>query len=69
MCLAVPAKIVELDGQNAIVDLQGVKRQANVAFIDNPSVGDYVLMHAGFAIRKWSEEDVQAYKEVMADAG
>lgn len=68
MCLAVPAQIVELDGLNATVDLHGVRRQANVAFIEDPTVGDYVLIHAGFAIRKWTDEDVAAYREVVANA-
>lgn len=68
MCLATPAKIVELDGLNATVEIGGVRRHANVAFIDNPSVGDYVLVHAGFALRKWTEEDVNEYQELTNQA-
>ncbi len=64
MCLAVPAKIVELDGDSAVVEMGGVRRAANVAFIEKPSVGDYVLLHAGFAIRRWSEEDVREYEQI-----
>ena len=64
MCLAVPAKIIEIDGVNATVDFSGARRNAVVAFIDNPKVGDYVLVHAGFAIRKWSAEDVREYYEM-----
>jgi hydrogenase expression/formation protein HypC len=64
MCLAVPAKIVELNGENAVVEITGVRRAANVAFIDNACVGDYVLLHAGFAIRRWSEEDVREYEQI-----
>lgn len=64
MCLAVPAKIVELDGENAVVEISGVRRTANVAFIDAPRIGDYVLLHAGFAIRKWSDEDVREYEQI-----
>ena len=66
MCLAVPAKIVELNGNQAIVDLGGVRREANVAFIDSPAIGDHVLLHAGFAIRKWDEEGVREYNAIMA---
>jgi hydrogenase expression/formation protein HypC len=65
MCLAIPAKIVELDGENAVVEIQGVRRAAIVTFIANPQIGDYVLLHAGFAIRKWSEEDVREYNEII----
>lgn len=68
MCLAVPAKIVELDGQNAVVELAGVRRSANVAFIEAPALGDYVLLHAGFAIQKWTAEDVREYEEILNSA-
>lgn len=63
MCLAVPAKIVELNGVFAVVEILGVRRSANVAFIENPQVGDYVLLHAGFAIQKWTEQDVREYEQ------
>ena len=65
MCLAVPAKIVELLDLEAVVELQGIRRNVNVAFVQNPRVGDYVLLHAGFAIQKWSEEDVAEYNEIL----
>ena len=68
MCLAVPAKIVELSGHDAVVELGGVKRAASVAFIDDAKVGDYVLLHAGFAIEKWTEEDVREYEEILRTA-
>ena len=64
MCLAIPAKIVELNGENAVVEVQGVRRDAIVTFIANPQIGDYVLLHAGFAIRKWSEQDVHEFNEI-----
>jgi hydrogenase expression/formation protein HypC len=68
MCLAVPAKIVSLNGNEAMCDIQGVKRLTNVAFIDNPAVGDFVLLHAGFAIQKWADEDVQDFYDVISNA-
>ncbi|HPF99989.1 MAG TPA: HypC/HybG/HupF family hydrogenase formation chaperone [Kiritimatiellia bacterium] len=68
MCLAVPAKIVELTGHDAVVELGGVKRAASVVFIDDAKVGDYVLLHAGFAIEKWTEEDVREYEEILRSA-
>ena len=69
MCLAVPAKIVELDGVHAVVDMNGVRREANVAFIEDAAVGDHVLLHAGFAIRKWTDEGVQEYNEIIQGLG
>lgn len=65
MCLAVPAKIIELDGENAVVEVGGVWRKSNVSLIRDPRIGDYVLLHAGFAIDKWSEADVREYNEIM----
>jgi len=65
MCLANPAKIERIEGETAIVEIDGVKRSAVVSFVDDPKVGDYVLLHAGFAIRKWSEEDVKEFRTLM----
>ncbi|MFO7822284.1 MAG: HypC/HybG/HupF family hydrogenase formation chaperone [Lentisphaeria bacterium] len=67
MCLAVPAKIIELDGVDAVVDMNDVRREANVAFIEDPEIGDYILMHAGFGIRKWTEEGVREYEEIIQE--
>jgi hydrogenase expression/formation protein HypC len=66
MCLAVPAKIVELQGTDAVVEIEGVRRKANVFFIEEPKVGDYVVLHAGFAIRKWTEDDVAEYRRIVS---
>jgi len=65
MCLAVPAKIVELDGDTATVEIEGIRRTSNVALIDDVKIGDYVLLHAGFAIQKWSEDDVKEFNALM----
>lgn len=56
MCLAVPLKITSIDGMKATGEVEGVKRSIRVDFIDNPKVGDYVIVHAGFAIEKLDEE-------------
>lgn len=65
MCLAVPVKIIAINGAEAVVEMDGVRRTAVVSFIKDPQIGDYVLLHAGFAIRKWSEQDVQEYNEIV----
>lgn len=65
MCLAVPARIVALNGFEATVEIAGVRRSANVAFIQKPAVGDYVLLHAGFAIQKWTSDDVREYEALL----
>jgi hydrogenase expression/formation protein HypC len=68
MCLAVPGRIIELNGVDAVIEIAGVRRASNVSFIENPQVGEYVLLHAGFAIEKWSEEDVREYEAIISGA-
>lgn len=71
MCLAVPLKLTQIDGNDAIGELEGIKRKIRVDFLHNPQLGDYVIAHAGFAIEKLNEqqalENLKALQEV-ADA-
>lgn len=71
MCLAIPLKIVELDGVHAVGEAMGMRREMRVDFIDEPKLGEYVIVHAGFAIerlgRQQALEDLEAWEEV-ADA-
>ena len=57
MCLAVPAKIVVLEGTRATVEVPGNRFAADVSLTPGVAVGDYVLVHAGFAIERYREED------------
>jgi hydrogenase expression/formation protein HypC len=60
MCLGVPGKVVAIDGLNATVDFFGVRKQLRLDIVDEPvQVGDYVLNHVGFAIRRIPPEEVQ----------
>ena len=57
MCLAIPAKVANIEGDEARVDFgEGVLREVNVTLVD-AKVGDYVLVHAGYAIQVLSEEE------------
>jgi hydrogenase expression/formation protein HypC len=56
MCLAVPAKIREIDGTLARVDLAGNVQEADLTLLPEAKIGDYVLLHAGFAIAVYDEE-------------
>ncbi len=71
MCLAVPLKLTQIDGNNGIGELEGIRRKIRLDFLHNPQLGDYVIAHAGFAIEKLNEEqalaNLQALQEV-ADA-
>ncbi len=56
MCLAVPSKIIEINDTVAIVDVDGVTRETSLLLIEDAKIGDYVIVHAGFAISKLDEE-------------
>ena len=67
MCLAVPSRIVEIKDQVATVDVDGVTREASLMLLDNVSVGDYVIVHAGFAIERIDEEVAEQTLKDMRD--
>jgi hydrogenase expression/formation protein HypC len=58
MCLAVPGQVVSIDGNQADVDFGGVLRKVNVSLVD-AKIGEWVVVHAGFAIEKMDEEEAR----------
>lgn len=56
MCLAIPAKIISIKNDSAVVDISGNFREINICLIENPKIGEYVLLHAGFAIERVDTE-------------
>lgn len=68
MCLAIPLKITEIDGNDAVGERDGIRRKIRLDFISSPQIGDYVIVHAGFAIERLdaqqAEEDIAAAREV-----
>jgi hydrogenase expression/formation protein HypC len=72
MCLSIPSKVVEIDENNmATVDTMGVKRQVTLDLIGEPvEVGEYVLIHVGFAMNKISveeaEESIRIYEDIIS---
>jgi hydrogenase expression/formation protein HypC len=56
MCLAVPSKIIEINDTVAKVNVDGVIRETSIMLIDDAKIGDYVIVHAGFAINKIDEK-------------
>jgi len=68
MCLSIPAKIVSIDGTMAEVSAGGAVFKAGLHMIENAEVGDYILLHAGFAIQKISEkeaaETIKLFEEI-----
>jgi len=68
MCLAVPVKVVALlEDDIAQVDIGGVKKQISVALIDDLSVGDYVIMHVGYALNKIDPEEAEKTLALFAE--
>jgi hydrogenase expression/formation protein HypC len=74
MCLGVPGRIVAINGLVAVVDFWGMRREVRLELVDQPVVvGDYVLNHVGYAIRRIPEADIQGtlelYEELLREAG
>ena len=69
MCLAIPLQLIEINGSTAVGEAMGMRREIRVDFIDKPQIGDYVIVHAGFAIERLPEqqamEDLAAWEEVQ----
>lgn len=72
MCLAVPMKVAEIGDGVAVCEVDGVRREASLMMLEDVAVGDYVLIHAGFAIEKIdpdeAEKTLDIFREVL-DAG
>lgn len=68
MCLAVPLKIISSDGKNAVGEANGMKQNVRVDFMRDLNVGDYVMVHAGFAIAKMSENEAEETLSCILEA-
>ena len=67
MCLAIPARIIELTGDNAVVDAMGNHFRAKTTLLKEAKLGDLVLVHAGFAITVVDEEEARKTWELIAE--
>lgn len=71
MCLAIPGKILEITDNLALVDFDGITQNVIIALIQNPEVGKYVIVHAGYAIEQMDEKDaleaIEQWKELAQD--
>ncbi len=69
MCLAVPLRLIEINGNDAVGEAMGMRRSLRVDFIPEPKIGDYVMVHAGFAIERLEEaqalEDLETWEELQ----
>jgi hydrogenase expression/formation protein HypC len=70
MCLAIPARIEELTTTgNAIVNLGGVRKEISLALVDDALVGDYVIVHVGYALQKLDQEEAELTLKMFAEMG
>ena len=70
MCLAIPARVVELCGHDeAVVELDGVRKQISLALVDDVAVGDYVVVHVGYALSKLDADEAARTLALFAELG
>jgi hydrogenase expression/formation protein HypC len=68
MCLGVPMRVVSMDGDDVVAEIDGVKREANLMLLgEEVLVGDFVIVHAGFAISRLDEEEAQETLRLMRE--
>ena len=68
MCLAIPSKIIAIDDHMGTIDVDGVQRKASLLLIEDPRIGDYVIVHAGFAIHKIDEKAAMESLKLLREA-
>ena len=68
MCLAIPSKITKIDNNIAVIDVDGLTREASLLLLEEASVGDYVIVHAGFAILKIDEVEALESLKLLREA-
>jgi len=68
MCLAIPSKIVKIENDMGTIDVDGVRRRVSLLLLEDPKVGDYVIVHAGFALQKIDEKAAMESLEILREA-
>lgn len=68
MCLAIPSMITTINGPMATIDVDGVRREVSLMLLEDVEIGDYVIVHAGFAIQKLEEEAAKESLQLLRDA-
>ena len=68
MCLAIPAQVVELrDGEEALVETGGVRKAISLALVDGVAVGDWVIVHVGYALQRLDPDEAERTLELFAE--
>ena len=69
MCLALPCKVVAIDGETATIDVSGMKKDISLALLDDVAVGDYVIVHVGYALTKLDPDEAEKTLALFAEMG
>ncbi|MCG6879612.1 MAG: HypC/HybG/HupF family hydrogenase formation chaperone [Deltaproteobacteria bacterium] len=67
MCLAIPAKLIRIDEQMGTVDMEGTRRDVSLLLLQDAKIGDYLIVHAGFAIHRVDEAEALASLELLRE--
>lgn len=67
MCLAIPAKLIKINDQMGTIDMEGAQREASLLLLEDARVGDYVIVHAGFAIHKIDEAEAMESLKILRE--
>lgn len=67
MCLSIPAQVISIDGETAEVSVGGTLVNANLSLVDNIKTGDYILLHAGFALQKIDEQEAAETLDIFKE--
>lgn len=67
MCLAIPSRIIDIDSETATIDVDGVQRKASLMLVQGAQVGDYVIVHAGYAIQVIDEAEALSTLKLMRE--
>ena len=67
MCLAIPAKIIKIDDKMGTIDMEGTQREVSLLLLEDAKIGDYVIVHAGFAIHKIDEAEAKESLKVLRE--
>jgi len=69
MCVAIPMKLSKKNGSVGIVEMEGLRQEVNLQLLENVKVGDYVIVHAGFAIERLDESEAMETIRLMEEIG
>jgi len=68
MCLATPGKVLKIEGEDALVDFDGIQKEVNISLVSDAKVNEYLIVHAGFAIQKMGEDETAEVLKIYEES-